>query len=85
MKDFNYLNKQYLNDAKFNRMVNVFTTLISENQCLPGEIRDALFFAQYKYEVDNVRHVINTEADFQKLQQAKILMQDLFNKNNIED
>jgi hypothetical protein len=50
------LHDRYLNDAEFHKVVNLFINLIESNGYTPSEMREALFLAHYKYEMENPRH-----------------------------
>jgi len=75
--NFTHLENKYKSDARFNKIVNVFVDLLDEFEFLPSEIREALFFAQYRYEISKCKLHVRNEKDWRMLEQARILMKDL--------
>lgn len=55
MNDFrkSKLDERYLNDASFHMLVKTLESMISQHGFTPSELREAIFFAHYKYEMEN--------------------------------
>lgn len=78
MIDFKLLEHKYNTDAAFNKMVNVISQLISEYEIQPSEIREAVFFAQWRFELTNVQHVIRSQDEWEEIEKARVLLRDTF-------
>lgn len=74
MFNFTKLEKKYMTDAAFNKMVRVFEQLLKEHGFLPSEIREGLFFAQYRFEANAAERVIRTDEEWRQLAEARELM-----------
>lgn len=75
MFEYKKLTKRYLEDAPFNKAVNLFRMLLEEYGFSPSEIREALFLAQYMYEMGHVEQIIRTEKEWKDLMDLKLKMQ----------
>jgi hypothetical protein len=66
---FNYpdLEKRYKTNAAFNKATNLFRQLIQEFGFMPSEIREALFLAQYMFEMDTVSQVVRSKAEWEQI------------------
>lgn len=55
MTDFrnSKLEDRFRNDAAFHSLVNAITDMISAHGFTPSELREALFLAHYRYEMEN--------------------------------
>lgn len=55
MSDFrnSKLDERYRNDPTFNRAVTSIYKMIAEFGITPSELREAIFLAHYKYEMEN--------------------------------
>lgn len=82
MRNFQETEKKYTQDAAFNKMVNLFVHLIEEYDFEPSEIREALFYAQYKFQINSAKEIIRTEKDWEKIAQARLLMRQMFAEDN---
>jgi len=51
--DIKKLTERYLNDPVFHAIVKSMEQMIEVHKLTPGEIRDALFLAQYQFEMKN--------------------------------
>ena len=83
--DFRQLERKYQTDAAFNQMVNLFHQLISEYQFMPSEIREAMFMAQYKFEMNSVRQVVQSQKQIEAIavlcEQARHLFEANFSEH----
>jgi hypothetical protein len=61
--EYKKLEDRYLQDAAFNKAVNVFFQLIEEYGFTPHELRESLFLAQYKYEMSHVRKYVYAQKE----------------------
>lgn len=82
MRNFKELEKLYLTDTPFNKLVNLFTQLLAEHGFLPSEIREGMFLAQYQYEMNNPKMIIRTQEDWQKIYEAREMMKNIFGDKN---
>ena len=57
MNDFrrSKLDDRYLNDATFHTVVNSIYQMIATHGITPSELREAMFLAHYRYEMENPR------------------------------
>ena len=72
--NFTELEKKYRTEAAFNKITNLLRQAIEEFGFLPSELREALFLAQYMYEMNNPQQVIRTQEDWNKISAARELM-----------
>ena len=58
--------ERYKNNAEFNRLVNIFYSLMAEQKLTIIELKDALLFAGIKFEQENIRPIAfaGGEANF---------------------
>lgn len=54
------LEKRYLEDSAFCQCVNAMEKMIAEHGITPSELREALFLAHYKYEMENPSAIKNS-------------------------
>lgn len=47
------LNERYVNDAVFNKVVNMMYDTIASHGITPSELREAIFLAHYRYEMEH--------------------------------
>lgn len=80
--NFQDLEKKYQTDLAFNKMVNCFLQMIEEHGFIPSEIREGLFFAQWKFEMNNVRQVIKTQEDWEKISEMREILKAKFGVSN---
>lgn len=73
--DFKRLEEKYLTDGPFNKVVNLHVQLLETFGFLPSEIREAAFLAQYKFETQNARQVIMSQKDWEKQEEARVILQ----------
>ena len=86
MYNFNKLNERYLQDATFNRLVNVLRQLFEEFGFLPDEIRQASFLAQMQTQINSAQFIIRTQVDIDKENIAREIMKKaILDINNIGD
>lgn len=78
MFDFKELERRYNTDPSFNKMVNCFDQLISQHGFTPSEIREGLFYAQYVFEMNNVRQVIRTQEEWLQLEEVREMLKTKF-------
>ncbi len=74
--EFKKLNERYCSDAPFNKMTNLFRQLLEQHGFLPSEIREAMFLAQYNYEMGRVEQIIRTKEEWERLAEVRKLMQE---------
>lgn len=65
--DYKELTKKYSHEAPFNKMTNLFRQLIEDYGFTPSEMRQGLFFAQYEFEMNNIKQCIRTNEEWQQL------------------
>lgn len=83
MFDFKTLESRYMHDAAFNKVVNLYRQLLQEYGFTPSELRQAAFFAQYIFEMNQAEQIIRTDREWEQINEArKILQQAVL---NIED
>lgn len=75
MFNFKELESRYRTDAAFNRLVNLHRRAIEEFGFLPDELRQAAFLAQYLYQVGTAEQVIRTNEEWEKVAEARAIMQ----------
>lgn len=51
------LNERYRNDSTFHSIVNAMYSMIAEHGVTPSELREAMFLAHYRYEMENPKAV----------------------------
>lgn len=77
MFDFKRLDEKHSHDAAFNKAVNIFIQLIRDHGFMPSEIREAMFYAQYKYEMTQAQIYIRTDEERARfLEAVRVLRQD---------
>lgn len=47
------LDERYRNDAVFNKVVDMMYSTIASHGITPSELREAIFLAHYRYEMEN--------------------------------
>ena len=85
---FNYqeLEKKYLTDAPFNRLVNLHRRAIEDFGFTPDEMRQATFLAQYFYQTNNAEQIIRTQKEWEQIERSrKIMKEAIFKIENIHD
>ena len=60
--------EKYRNDPHYHSMVDCMVKWLGE-MITPFELREAAMFASIKFEMDNVRNVLNVPADVQRAMQ----------------
>jgi hypothetical protein len=78
MFDYEKLNERYEKDGPFNRLVNVFKKAIEEFGFLPDELRQAAFLAQMHIQLYKAEKIIQSEKEWQKLEEARKILQKSF-------
>lgn len=76
--DFERLNERYNRDPSFNAAVRVLRALIEQHGFVPCEIREALFFAQYTYEMSHAEKTFINDLEWSRLRDAKEIIKNNF-------
>jgi hypothetical protein len=66
MLDFKKLDQRYMTDPVFNKLVNLTESLLKEYGFTPSEIREAQFYAQYRFEMANPQIYIRTAEEHER-------------------
>ena len=74
------LNERYQNDAYFHTLVVTLEKMISHHGFTPSELREAVFLAHYKYEMENP-HAIKKQV---ALSMSEIYNYSFYNKEERE-
>lgn len=70
------LDEVYCSDATFNKVVNVIYNLIDSHGITPSELRQAIFLAHYKYEMENPKVMSN---------RVLMSMESIYNPKGLKD
>ena len=81
MFNFEKLTHRYRSDSAFNQTVNLFRRLIEEHGLQPTELREAMFLAQYNYEMNRVDTIFKSDEEWERIGQARALMRQALDVN----
>lgn len=70
MLDFKKMDQRYQTDPVFNKLVNLTESLLKQYGFTPSEIREAQFYAQYRFEMANPQIYIRTAEEHERFLQA---------------
>lgn len=76
--NFKELENKYLKDPAFNKMVNLFTQLISEHGFQPSELREGIFFSQYIYQMNHAQQIVRSEKEWDEIREMQAILRHKF-------